>query len=398
MKKLLLLAVAGLFSLSSFSQGIEFFHGTWEECKAEAKKENKKIFIDFYTKWCGPCRAMTKKIFPLPAVGELYNEHFINYKVDAEVGEGSALAKQYEVKGYPTFIYADAEGKSIYEGSSIGASDEAGFIRLANLALGLEEKTWAWYEEEYNKGNRKTEFLEAFYKARMAEKHIRPSVDEVWDLYISYQEAERWDGQPLLIAFWQARYGNKFYEVVKANKDKFPLLKDDKNAVAWICLSLYEVMREPQKLEEVFADIKAEFSTYADQAKEFFDADKLRFQSKNTEHVVQMMAYKDKYGEALNFDFKIGFSALKASEIKPEHADFIRQYFTEGLESDPVHIFSVGAYAYLTYKAGKADEAKEVAQKFAQEAEKYKDSKKSAWAYNNIQKLLNDEAPLPLSR
>ncbi|MCT4586624.1 MAG: thioredoxin family protein [Carboxylicivirga sp.] len=400
MKKLILLAVAGLLSFNAFSQGMEFFHGTWEECKAEAKKENKKIFIDFYTKWCGPCRAMAKNVFPLPAVGELYNKHFINYKVDAEVGEGPALAKQYEVKGYPTFIYADAEGKSIYEGSSIGAGDEEGFLRLARLALGLEEKTWAWYEEEYNDGNRKTEFLEAYFNARMAEKSMPPSVDDLWDLYNSYPEAERWEGKPLQMAFWQAKYGNKFYELVKSNKEKFPLLKDDKNAVAWFCGSFYNTMREEDsKLDEMIKGFKADFpaNAFIDQAKELYDADLLRFQGEEAKHVVQMMAYKDKYGEPLQFDFMVGFSALKASELKPEHADFIRAKYTEGMNSDPVHFFSVGAYAYLTYKAGKADEAKEVAQKFAQEAEKYKDSKKSAWAYNNIQKLLIDEAPIPLS-
>lgn len=398
MKKLLILAVAGLLSFNAFSQGMEFFHGTWEECKAEAKKENKKIFIDFYTKWCGPCRAMAKNVFPLPAVGELYNKYFINYKVDAEVGEGPALAKQYNVKGYPTFIYADADGNSIYEGSSIGAGDEEGFIRLAKLALGLEEKTWAWYEEEYNNGNRKTEFLEAYFNARMAEKSMPPSVDDFWDLYTSYPEAERWEGKPLQMAFWQARYGNKFYELVKNNKDKFPLLKDSHSAVGWICSSFYNTMRGEVSLDEMYNGIKADFPTYADQARELFDADMLRFEGKPNEHVVQMMAYKDKYGEPLQFSFMVGFSSLGATELKPEHADFIRQYYTEGLNSDPVHFFSVGAYTYLTYKAGKKEEAKELAQKFAGEAEKYKDSKKSAWAYGTIQKLLNDETPVPMSR
>ncbi len=397
MKKLLVLAVAGLLSFNAFSQGMEFFHGTWEECKAEAKKENKKIFIDFYTKWCGPCRAMAQNVFPLPAVGEFYNKYFINYKVDAEVGEGPALAKQYEVKGFPTLTFTDAEGTPIYEGTSIGASDEAGFLRLGRLALGMEEKTWAWYEEEYKKGNRKTEFLEAYFNARMAEKHMPPSVDDLWDLYNSYPEAERWEGKPLNIAFWQSRYGNKFYEIVKNNRDKFPLLKDDKNAVGWINSSLYDAPRSGKTVEEVFKGIKADFPTYADQAKELFDADQLRFQQKESEHVVAMMAYKDKYGVPLQFDFMVGFSALKASEVKPEHADFIRQYYVEGMNSEPAHFQSVASYAYLSYKAGKKEEAKKVAQKFAKEAEKYKDSKKSAWAYSTIQNLLNGNALEPLS-
>lgn len=64
MKKLLLIIAIAMYGLNSFGQGIEFFHGTWEEAKAEAKKQNKKIYIDFYTKWCGPCKAIAKEVFP----------------------------------------------------------------------------------------------------------------------------------------------------------------------------------------------------------------------------------------------------------------------------------------------------------------------------------------------
>lgn len=33
--------------------GIQFYHGTWKEACDKAKAENKLIFVDFYTKWCG---------------------------------------------------------------------------------------------------------------------------------------------------------------------------------------------------------------------------------------------------------------------------------------------------------------------------------------------------------
>lgn len=377
--------------------GMKFFKGTYEELLAEAKKQDKKIFIDFYTKWCGPCRAMAKNIFPLEAVGKFYNEHFICYKVDAEVGEGPELAKKYKVKGFPTFTFTDANGKSIYEGTSIGTNSEEGFIRLGRLALGLEKKDWAWYQDEFKKGNRNTQFLEEYFKARMAATHMPPGVDDWYMLYESYPENERWEGKPLQMAFWQARYGNKFYDIVVKNKEKFPLLKDAKNAVAWFNGSLYDAMDEETKLKSTFEALKKEFPTYADQAKSLFDADLLRFQNKEAEHVVKLMKYKEKYGEPLGFDRMVSFSALKAKKLDKKNAEFIRQYFEEGLNSTPVHFFSVGAYAYLTYKSGKVKEAKEIAKKYKEEAEKYKTSKKSTWPYSIIQNILKGEELSPLS-
>ncbi|MHC4796460.1 MAG: thioredoxin family protein, partial [Planctomycetota bacterium] len=31
---------------------------TFKQARAKAKKENKAVFIDFYTTWCGPCKML----------------------------------------------------------------------------------------------------------------------------------------------------------------------------------------------------------------------------------------------------------------------------------------------------------------------------------------------------
>ena len=51
MKKLVfsLFFIAILLSATAQESGIRFFHGSWDEAVTLAKKEKKKIFIDFFT-------------------------------------------------------------------------------------------------------------------------------------------------------------------------------------------------------------------------------------------------------------------------------------------------------------------------------------------------------------
>lgn len=113
--------------------GIEFFKGTWEEVKAEAKAQNKLIFVDAYAVWCGPCKWMDKNVFTLPSVGEYFNEHFINYKFDMEKGEGRSWAVKYRITAYPTFIFTNEEGQEVHR--SLGAKQSQQFINLGISAV-----------------------------------------------------------------------------------------------------------------------------------------------------------------------------------------------------------------------------------------------------------------------
>ena len=55
MKKLVLLVTILITGLTVFSQGIDFQKGRYAEVLEMAKKQNKLVFIDIYTSWCGPC-------------------------------------------------------------------------------------------------------------------------------------------------------------------------------------------------------------------------------------------------------------------------------------------------------------------------------------------------------
>jgi thiol:disulfide interchange protein len=130
-----LLLTTGLFFVnaqtSDETEGIAFSHGTFEQAKALAKKENKLVFVDAFTTWCGPCKMMAKRVFVEKSVGEFYNANFVNMKIDMESSEGLNFGKQYKVSGYPTFLFIDGSGKLV--------SVEMGMVD-ANTFIGFGEK------------------------------------------------------------------------------------------------------------------------------------------------------------------------------------------------------------------------------------------------------------------
>ncbi len=113
--------------------GINFFQGTLLEARAKANKENKLIFIDCFTTWCGPCKSMSKKIFTQKDVGDFYNKNFICVKMDMDLAEGISVNDKYIVDVYPTYLFIDSKGTIKHR--DIGYIAAKKFIELGKTAL-----------------------------------------------------------------------------------------------------------------------------------------------------------------------------------------------------------------------------------------------------------------------
>jgi len=110
---------------------------TLEEAVALQKKNPKKIMIDMYTSWCGPCKMLDKNTFKNKDVAEYVNENFYAVKFDAEGNDvvnfngkdytnpsyDPAKAKRrnsvhqltrlFGVNAYPTIVYLDEDTEVI---------------------------------------------------------------------------------------------------------------------------------------------------------------------------------------------------------------------------------------------------------------------------------------------
>ncbi len=162
MKKLifLFLTLGFLFGeASAQNRSIQFKEGNWESLLQQAKKENKLIFLDCYTSWCGPCKMLAKTVFTNDTVADFYNKHFICAQMDMEKGEGPELAKRYNVRAYPTLLYVNKEGKLVH--NVVGFQKPSKLVDEGNVAMNGTETITA-YQQRYDKGERDEAFIRKF--------------------------------------------------------------------------------------------------------------------------------------------------------------------------------------------------------------------------------------------
>lgn len=200
MKKAIFLVLLLFFTAAGFSQqeaGIHFIEGEkWNEVLKMAQEQNKYIFMDCYTSWCGPCKALSKDIFTLEEVGDFFNARFVNVKYDMEKGEGKELKKLYEnnIIGYPTLLLIDKDGKVVHQMAGFQQASEL----IAGMKAGMEGRSLFAYRERYAAGQRDLNFIKAYVNA-LNGAFLREDVEKVVGEYVKsipvekLQEKEVWE-------------------------------------------------------------------------------------------------------------------------------------------------------------------------------------------------------------
>lgn len=217
MKKLFTLTAALLCSVMLFAQGVNFQNLTYAEALEKAKAENKLVFMDCYTSWCGPCKMMTNEVFPQKEAGDYFNPLFVCVKFDMEKGEGVELAKKFGVRAYPTFLIIRPDGTVQHR--VVGGGDLQGFIE--RVAKGLDEKTSLLYlDEKYESGKMKKKELPAYYEA-LQDAYEQEKAQKVYDELL----AQLTEKDKLKADYWavmsSSKMGSDDFNLILANLPKF---------------------------------------------------------------------------------------------------------------------------------------------------------------------------------
>lgn len=157
MKRMITWMMCMMTTAVMMAQGVAFEPEgtTLEQASAKAKAENKLIFLDCYTQWCGPCKKMSKEVFPQEKVGEFMNPKFVSIKIDMESEYGAPLAKKLQIQAYPTFVIFNANAQEISRFLGYHATDA--FIDVVKEKSA--DNTSSSLEQRWKNGDRDPQFL-----------------------------------------------------------------------------------------------------------------------------------------------------------------------------------------------------------------------------------------------
>lgn len=375
MKKLFLLAFLLPLLAVAQDKGMHFEHGSsWADVQAKAKAENKYIFVDCFTTWCGPCKFMSANIFPQEKVGSFMNEKFINVKVqmdqtdkdNEEVKSWYAAAKQiekdYAIRAYPTFLVFAPDGHIVDR--QVGGAEADQFIERCAASLNPATQYYTQLDL-YQKGKKDTAFLRQMALLALS-KYDQANASLISKEYISKQKDLYSPVNLDFIAKFTSSSKDPGFDMflhnaakvdkvlgpgkaeakvmgIVAQEEVYPqLMKQDGSKPDWAALESNLTKKYPSFAEELILKTKVQYFSYVK------DADNA---------VANIVAYMKKYGhkadpQSLNEYAWTIFEKCNDMQCIEQALEWSKRSFKD----NEVPAF-MDTYANLLYKAGKKEDA-----------------------------------------
>lgn len=110
MKHWILTVALLLCGMAASEAQVRFETCSTDELRELAVRSGKRVFIDLYASWCGPCRQMERDVFSQRAVGEFFDRRFVAAKYSVDRSTGRQLMQRYGNGAIPLYLIFDTEG------------------------------------------------------------------------------------------------------------------------------------------------------------------------------------------------------------------------------------------------------------------------------------------------
>jgi protein disulfide-isomerase len=107
----------------------------YEKALEQAKKENKKVLLDFTgSDWCGWCIKLDKEVFSKSQFKSFAKENLVLVEVDFPQGkrlpkktqeQNEMLKNKFGIRGFPTLVVLDGDGNKVGQLGYVEGGPEA---------------------------------------------------------------------------------------------------------------------------------------------------------------------------------------------------------------------------------------------------------------------------------
>ncbi|WP_417369555.1 thioredoxin family protein [Gelidibacter japonicus] len=375
---------------STLSHDLIVIDQDYNEALTIASKENKLIFIDFYTTWCAPCKKLDKLVFQNDSIKQILKKDIILLKYNAENDTVFNLSKKHHVSSYPSGLILHKDGYILNRKYGFPGED---FKSLSNNVL-------AFINESVNL-NKKDKILKGYSNKIDASKYPKFYVDyinrtntkinpsEVNDYFNATKDifSEEYFSTLLYFAY---NASDNIANTTLENRNKYLTLygKTDVETLMYFLTSgkFERAIKEKnrKKYEEAVSFAKTGLSKeWTDDILPSFEKDYLKAQNKWNEVFEINKTLKDNgkfdNGYVNNFCWQV-YQGCDDKEVIQKSL----KWMEEVTDEEPTYEY-LDTYAHLMYNSGNKSETKRIAQ-LAIEAAK-KENEKSESMEELINKL-----------
>ena len=122
------------------------WHTNLEQAQAQARQENKLVFLEFTgSDWCPPCKKLGSEVLRSDAFEAYADQNLVLVELDfphqkpqseEQKEANKALAREYNVQGFPTVIVLKPDGKELHREIGYGGQSATEYVAELKKAVG----------------------------------------------------------------------------------------------------------------------------------------------------------------------------------------------------------------------------------------------------------------------